>query len=154
MPLALRLALAFVLVAVGATALWGVRVRTTSRSLMEADFSARIEAATHEVEESLALEATQVRDLTVPLCSRGTFLEKALVDLERQQDRLAECWRRTLRALRDEDAAPPVGREPVVARTLPDAIRIVFDTFQRGDDDLAVALGQMRARTDDPPWPR
>jgi len=82
-PLALRLALAFVLVAVGATALWGVRVRTTSRHLMEADFSVRIEAATHEVEESIAAEATQLRDLTVPLCSRATFLEKALVDLER-----------------------------------------------------------------------
>ncbi|NUO49584.1 MAG: hypothetical protein HOV80_12075, partial [Polyangiaceae bacterium] len=65
MPLALRLALAFVLVAVGATALWAVRVRTTSRQLLEADFSSRIEAATHEVEESLAAEATQLRDLTV-----------------------------------------------------------------------------------------
>ncbi|MBL9023483.1 MAG: HAMP domain-containing protein [Myxococcales bacterium] len=83
MPLALRLALAFVLVAIGATALWGVRVRTTSRRLMEADFSARIEAATHEVEESLQSEATQLKDLTVPLCARATFVEKALVDLER-----------------------------------------------------------------------
>ncbi len=83
MPLALRLAFAFVLVAVGATALWGLRVRTTSRGLLEAEFTARIEAATDEVREALAAEATQLRDLTVPLCARGTFLERALIDLER-----------------------------------------------------------------------
>jgi len=83
MSLALRLALAFVLVAVGATALWGVGVRTTSRELLETEFDARIDAATREVEEALSTEATQLHDLVTPLCKRGTFFEKALIDFER-----------------------------------------------------------------------
>lgn len=83
MPLAVRLAIAFVLVALGATALWGTSVRTTSRELLEAEFDARIVAATREVEEAVSAEATQLRDLLAPLCKRGTFFEKALVDFER-----------------------------------------------------------------------
>ncbi|HTJ80286.1 MAG TPA: ATP-binding protein [Polyangiaceae bacterium] len=83
MSLATRLALAFVLVAVGATALWGVGVRRTSRELLETEFDARIDAATREVEEALSTEATELTDLVGPLCKRGTFFEKALIDFER-----------------------------------------------------------------------
>ena len=90
MSLAFRLALALVLVALGATALWGFGVRKTSRELLEAEFANRIEAATGEVREALASEATQLRDLTLPLCKGGAFFEKTLADLERTKGDLSQ----------------------------------------------------------------
>jgi signal transduction histidine kinase len=60
-----------------------VGVRRTSRELLEAEFDARIDSATREVEEALSTEATQLGDLVGPLCKRGTFFEKALTDFER-----------------------------------------------------------------------
>jgi two-component system nitrogen regulation sensor histidine kinase NtrY len=83
MSLAVRLALAFVLLAVAATALLGAWVRESSRAGLEADFAARTDAATREVEAALGAEATLARDLLFPLCKNGTFFDKALVDLER-----------------------------------------------------------------------
>ncbi|MFO0551178.1 MAG: ATP-binding protein [Polyangiaceae bacterium] len=83
MSLAFRLALAFVLVAVGATALWGISVRETSRELLGAEFDARIESATGEVREALSEEERQLRNLTFPLCKKSTFFDNALADLER-----------------------------------------------------------------------
>lgn len=83
MSLAFRLALALVLVAIGATASWGLSVRKTSQKLLEAEFDARIDAATNETREALVAEATQLRDLTLPLCKRGTLFDRALADYER-----------------------------------------------------------------------
>ncbi len=109
MSLGLRLALALVLVAVGATALWGVGVRKTSRALLEAEFDARIDSAGGEVREALVAEATQLRDLTFPLCKRGTFFEKTLADLERTKGDLTQLDTGSQIALRhhipDEAAA-------------------------------------------------
>ncbi len=90
MSLAFRLALALVLVALGATALWGFGVRKTSRELLEAEFTNRIEAATGEVREALVSEATQLRDLTLPLCKGGAFFDKTLADLERTRGDLTQ----------------------------------------------------------------
>jgi two-component system, NtrC family, nitrogen regulation sensor histidine kinase NtrY len=90
MSLAFRLALALVLVALGATALWGFGVRKTSRELLEAEFANRIEAATGEVREALVSEATQLRDLTLPLCKGGAFFDKTLADLERTKGDLTQ----------------------------------------------------------------
>ncbi|NUP07860.1 MAG: HAMP domain-containing protein [Polyangiaceae bacterium] len=95
MSLAFRLALALVLVAVGATALWGLSVRQTSQRLLEAEFDARIEAATTEVREALVAEADQLRDLTLPLCKRGTFFDRALLDYERAKGDLAVLQQET-----------------------------------------------------------
>lgn len=83
MSLAARLALAFVLVASLCVALAGYRVRRTTREILERDFDARLRGATHEAEEALKLEARRLRDLTVPLCTRGTFFDRALADFER-----------------------------------------------------------------------
>lgn len=83
MPLAIRLAVAFVLLAVLTTALAGYGVRATTREVLETDFDARIEAATREAHEAVVAEAHQIRDLTLPLCTKGTFFDKALLDLER-----------------------------------------------------------------------
>jgi two-component system nitrogen regulation sensor histidine kinase NtrY len=107
--LATRLAVALVLVAVLATAAWGVLVRGTSRRLLEAEFESRMESATAEVKEALVSEATQLRDLTLPLCKRGTFFDKALLDYERTKGDLDKLEMGAQLALRhhapDEAAA-------------------------------------------------
>ncbi len=90
MTLATRLAFALVLVAVSATAAWGFVVRGTSRRLLEAEFESRMESAVAEVREALLVEATQIRDLTQPLCKRGTFFDKALLDYERTRGDLSK----------------------------------------------------------------
>ncbi|MBK6512586.1 MAG: HAMP domain-containing protein [Polyangiaceae bacterium] len=95
MSLAFRLALALVIVAVGATAMWGLAVRRTSQRILEAEFDARIESATVEVREALVSEATQLRDLTLPLCKRGTFFDRALTDYERAKGDLAVLQQET-----------------------------------------------------------
>ena len=109
MSLATRLAVALVLVAVLATAAWGVLVRGTSRRLLEAEFESRMESATAEVKEALVSEATQLRDLTLPLCKRGTFFDKALLDYERTKGDLDKLEMGAQLALRhhapDEAAA-------------------------------------------------
>ncbi|MFO0610995.1 MAG: ATP-binding protein [Polyangiaceae bacterium] len=83
MPLAVRFAIAFLLVAVLATGLAGYGVRTTTRETMERDFADRIEAASTEVRAAVVEDARGLRDLMLPLCSNGTFFEKALLDFER-----------------------------------------------------------------------
>jgi signal transduction histidine kinase len=108
--LALRLALAFVLVAAFATALWSVRVRTTSQELLRAESDARIEAATHEVREALAQEARQLKDLTLPLCKRGTFMQTALVALEKAKGDPLEIETGTQIALRSHVPAEAAAR--------------------------------------------
>ena len=109
MSLATRLAVALVLVAILATAAWGVLVRGTSRRLLEAEFESRMESATAEVKEALVSEATQLRDLTLPLCKRGTFFDKALLDYERTKGDLDKLEMGAQLALRhhapDEAAA-------------------------------------------------
>jgi nitrogen fixation/metabolism regulation signal transduction histidine kinase len=109
MPLAIRLAFAFVLLAVLTTALAGYGVRTTTREVLESDFDARIEAATREVHEAVVAEARQIRDLTLPLCTKGTFFDKALVDLERAKGDVSQLDTGSRIALRhhlpDEAAA-------------------------------------------------
>lgn len=95
MSLAFRLLLAFLLVAVGATALWGFSVRRTSHRLLEAEFDARIDSATSEVHDALVFEAAQLRDLTLPLCRHGTFFDRALTDYERAKGNVAQLQQET-----------------------------------------------------------
>jgi two-component system, NtrC family, nitrogen regulation sensor histidine kinase NtrY len=119
--LATRLALALVFVAVAATAAWGVVVRGTSRRLLETEFESRMESAMSEVREALVAEATQVRDLTTPLCKRGTFFDKALLDLERTRGDLEKLETGAQLALRhhapDEAAARALDELTLVTRS-------------------------------------
>jgi signal transduction histidine kinase len=68
-----------------------------------------MESATAEVKEALVSEATQLRDLTLPLCKRGTFFDKALLDYERTKGDLDKLEMGAQLALRhhapDEAAA-------------------------------------------------
>lgn len=95
MSLAFRLLLAFLLVAVGATALWGFSVRRTSHKLLEGEFDARIDSATSEIHDALVFEAAQLRDLTLPLCRHGTFFDRALTDYERAKGNVAALQQET-----------------------------------------------------------
>ena len=83
LTLAARLLLAFGLVAILATALVGVSLRTQARELIEVDFASRIDAAASGVEQELAYEAEALRGLLAPLCEHDTFVDKALLELER-----------------------------------------------------------------------
>ncbi len=83
MSLAVRLLFAFGLVAILATGLVGVRLRTEARELLEKDFASRIDAAASGVEQELAYEAEALRGLLEPLCEHDTFVDKALLELER-----------------------------------------------------------------------
>src|SRR5262249_29150840 len=81
--LAVRLLLAFGFVAILATALVGVSLRERSRDIIEADFASRIDAAAGGVAQELAYEAESLRGLWAPLCEHDTFVDKALLELER-----------------------------------------------------------------------
>ncbi|HVY45854.1 MAG TPA: ATP-binding protein [Minicystis sp.] len=83
MTLAARLLLAFGVVAILATALVGVSLRSQARELIERDFATRIDAAASGVEQELAYEADALRGLLAPLCEHDTFVDRALLDLER-----------------------------------------------------------------------
>lgn len=83
MPLAARLLLAFGVVAIIATALVGLTLREASRDIIESGFADRIRAAHAGVEQQLAWEVGALRDLLPPLCRHDTFVDKALVALER-----------------------------------------------------------------------
>jgi len=81
--LAFRLLVAFSTVAVLAVALVGWSVRETTREVVEADFQARIDAATRGAHASLSWEVQLLHKQLPPLCTHGTFVDKALVELER-----------------------------------------------------------------------
>lgn len=123
MSLAFRLALALVLVAVGATALWGFSVRQTSQKLLETAFDSRIEAASQEVSEALVLEATQLQDLTLPLCKHGTFFDRALSDYERARGDLAVLQQETGAQLALRHHVP----DEAVARSLDELSLVTTD---------------------------
>jgi two-component system, NtrC family, nitrogen regulation sensor histidine kinase NtrY len=87
--LAARLILAFGLVAILATALVGLSLRDASRQIIEADFVRRIDAAAAGVGQELAYEAESLRGLLAPLCEHDTFVDKALLELERARGEAA-----------------------------------------------------------------
>lgn len=88
--LAFRLLVAFSAVAVLAVALVGWSVRETTRELVEADFQARIDAATRGARASVAWEVQLLRKQLPPLCTHGTFVDKALVELEKHKGDIDE----------------------------------------------------------------
>lgn len=151
MTLATRLAFALVLVAVAATAAWGFVVRGTSRRLLEAEFESRMESAVAEVREALLVEATQVRDLTQPLCKRGTFFDKALLDYERTRGDLNKLEVGAQLALRhhapDEAAARALDELSLVTGT-----GLVLSSSDRTKVGKAhVRLGEMLKASDGQP---
>ncbi len=85
MSIASRLALALVLVAVGATALWGLSVRRTSQQLLSTEFDARMQGSGDEAKSALAAEAGELADVTSPLCKRDALFERTLGELEKSR---------------------------------------------------------------------
>lgn len=83
LTLALRLLLAFGLLAVTATAAVGVGVREAWRQTEEQGFRERLDAATRGVEAEIAWEVQGIRDLLRPVCEHDAFIDQTLVDLER-----------------------------------------------------------------------
>lgn len=83
MSLALRLLLAFGLLAITATAAVGIGVREAWRTTEEQGFRKRLASATRGIEMDLAWEVKSIRDLLRPVCDHGAFVDQALVDLER-----------------------------------------------------------------------
>src|SRR4051812_9198763 len=81
--LALRLLVAFGVVAILATALVGLSMRAQSRERIETEFADRIDAAAKGVHEVLAHEAGDLRGLLVPLCEHDTIVDRAHLELER-----------------------------------------------------------------------
>jgi signal transduction histidine kinase len=81
--LAARLLLTFGLVAIFATALVGLSLREVSRELIESDFTSRMDASAESVRQELIREAEELRDLLEPLCEHDTFVDKALLDLDK-----------------------------------------------------------------------
>lgn len=83
MTLALRLLLAFGLLAITATAAVGMGVREAWRTTEEQGFRERLTAATRGIESDLALQVKGIRDLLRPVCDHDAFVDQTLVDLER-----------------------------------------------------------------------
>jgi signal transduction histidine kinase len=83
MTLAVRLLLAFGLVAIFATAAVGLSVRDASRSAMEAEFEARITAASNGLRLELAHETASLKGLLDPLCDHDTILDRIRLELEK-----------------------------------------------------------------------
>jgi signal transduction histidine kinase len=81
--LAARLLLAFGLVAIFATALVGASLREAAREIIESDFNDRIEAAASFVGQELGWEAEGLKGLLTPLCEHDTFVDKAMLELDR-----------------------------------------------------------------------
>lgn len=148
MSLAVRLALAFVLLAAAATSLLGVWVRESSRRGLEEDFEARTLAATREVERALEAEAGLVRDLVLPLCKTGTFFDKALVDLERAGGDVGKLDAGSRYALRHHVPDEAVARRlDELALTTPSGLILAASDLGRiGEKDLR--LGDLVAGPD------
>ncbi|HEY4118469.1 MAG TPA: histidine kinase dimerization/phospho-acceptor domain-containing protein, partial [Byssovorax sp.] len=120
MTLALRLLVALGLVAIVATGMVGLTLRNQAREGLEADFKSRIDAAAAGAGQELAYEAESLRGLLAPLCEHDTFIDKALLELERA--------RGDVRAL---DTQRLIG----IAHFVPEEAR------SRGLDDLVLVAG-------------
>ena len=83
--LALRLLLAFGLLAIVATALVGAGVREAWRQAEEERFAAQLEGATNGARAELAWEVESLRGLLRPVCEHDAFIDQTLVDLERHE---------------------------------------------------------------------
>lgn len=83
MSLALRLLLAFGLLAITATAAVGFGIREAWRTTEEERFRERLAEVTRGVESDIAWEVQSIRDLLRPVCDHATFIDQTLVDLER-----------------------------------------------------------------------
>jgi len=81
--LALRLLLAFGLVAIFATAAVGLPLRDASRRAIEAEFETRIVSAEKGMRLQLGYEAATLEGLLDPLCGHDTIVDHALLDLEK-----------------------------------------------------------------------
>ena len=120
MSLAVRLLLALGVVAVFVTALVGFSARDVSRQEVEHGFEQRIAAAMRGARDDLVWEAGTLSELLTPLCKHDSFVDHALLDLERVGG--------------DVDKLPP-GRGIALARIVPEqskALRL---------DDLMLVSG-------------
>jgi two-component system nitrogen regulation sensor histidine kinase NtrY len=83
MSLAVRLLLAFGVVAVLATALVGFAARDVAKGEVERGFNHRIDAAMNGARGELVWEADTLAELLTPLCKHDSFVDRTLLDLER-----------------------------------------------------------------------
>jgi signal transduction histidine kinase len=81
--LAARLLLAFGFVAVLATALVGVSVRSASREIIEGDFESRIDAAAAGVGQELGVVARELSGRVAKQCKYDPMVDRALLALQR-----------------------------------------------------------------------
>jgi hypothetical protein len=105
--LAVRLLLALGFVAAFVTALVGLSARDVSRRQAERGFAERIDAATMGAQDELAHEAQTLAELLVPLCKHDTFVDRALLELERVDGKIEAldggrtiAWQRIVREQR------------------------------------------------------
>jgi signal transduction histidine kinase len=83
MSLAVRLLLALGIVALFVTAIVGFAARDVSRREVEHSFEQRINAAMLGARQDLVWEATTLSELLTPQCKHDSFVDHALLDLER-----------------------------------------------------------------------
>jgi signal transduction histidine kinase len=83
MSLAVRLLLALGAVALFVTALVGWSARDVSRREVERGFEQRIDAAIGGARGELVWEASTLAELLAPQCKHDTFVDRAVLDLER-----------------------------------------------------------------------
>jgi signal transduction histidine kinase len=88
MSLAVRLLLALGLVAVSVTGLVGFFARDVSRTQVERDFEQRINAAMNGARGELVWEADTLSKLMSPLCKHDSFVDRLLLELEREGGRV------------------------------------------------------------------
>ncbi len=81
--LAARLLLAFGFVAILATALVGLPLRSAARQTIETDFHDRIEAAASSVQREFGREARTLGALLIPLCAKGTFVDEVRTQIDK-----------------------------------------------------------------------
>ena len=127
MSLAVRLLLALGAVAVFVTALVGFSAREVARRQVERGFQQRMDAATRGAADEAVWEAGTLAELLTPLCQHDSFVDQALLDLERVGGRL--------------DKLPP-GRGIALQRLVPEqrkALRLDGLMLVTGDGSVIAA---------------
>ncbi len=85
MTLAQRLLVAFGLLALVATGLVGMGVRSAWRTMEEQHFDTQLTRAKKSVVDELSREAAEMRNLLGPVCDHDAFVDQTLIDLERHE---------------------------------------------------------------------
>jgi two-component system, NtrC family, nitrogen regulation sensor histidine kinase NtrY len=85
MTLALRLLVAFGLLALLTTGLVGYGVRGAWVSMERQNFADQLEAAKNSARETLDREAQNMRGGLGPVCAHGPYVDQTLIDLERHE---------------------------------------------------------------------